>query len=629
MADSDFGDFSSAFPPTSNPEGPPFTSISLEIGNQGQPIQESGNFFAAFPLQQPGDTCPNVFAPPLDLDPDGTFSFDAFATCPVNELNSDGSNAEGFVDFSQFNIADVPISNMADINFEKGIFEIPPLPEELIPERETDEKSKTGLSQAGQVDTKPGLSSSHHGAHNLADFNIEKGIFEIPPLPEELIPERETDEKSKTGLSQAGQQNLQVDAKPGASTFANHTSGSFHAFSLSKNAVNNAGTGSLSDVPAPMASTSRNGPITHKSSRPLGTPTDVRTTQPGTGALVVATSVDSDSKQNHTGGRDDDDVFGDFESSFEQALPTSIPLGVTATTAVATTIQGALSDSHSTQADNLEPVPGLRTSELHNGNLKPGSQRSKEFTNLDTSENSLRSSQRDDNFAASGDESEEPKAQQEAQDDSFGSFTASRTDSSPQNSNAGNSTTAFPSTEEPLRKTSLQGDTDRGQSGISPSLAQELTQTASNGKSLQTEFGSFATGASRVDIKNTESEGGFSGFQAFASTTTSSEGKADEFGDFGNFQSPAGVDFGAFSSSNTTEFGEFGTLQESSVNTQAQEFGAFSGDTSARPPVTTGSGRAVREALATTSTASAQTKGNTVKVSDQGPLGSHVYSFRW
>ena len=557
----DFGDFSSAFPPSSNPGG---ANVSLDTGNLGQPVQESGervDFFAAFPL---GETCPIVFDPSQDLDPGGTLPFDAFATCPADVVNSEGSSAGGLADFSQFNIADIPIPNP-----------------------------------------------------NLTDFNLEKGIFEIPPLPEELIPEAETDEKSKTGLFQAGQADT-TTSNPGllssSTAFTNHTSGSFHAFNLSENAGSSI---------APMATTSgRNGPISHKSSWPQSAPTDIRTTQSGVGVAAVTTSVGSDGKQD-SAVCDDDDVFGDFESSFEQRLPTTSR----ATVAAATTTQGVLSESHSTP---VEPVPSLRTSESHNGNSKLGSQRSEECTTSFRQFGATESgngSQQDVVF-----NSQVPHSQPESQGDS--SMT-SKTDSNPSNGSVGSGTTAFTGVKEQAQKTSLHGDVNHGRPEIPPPLVKAdvggdvnfgaFQDSANEDNGLQTEFGSFATGGdignSRVDVRSNQSGGDFSGFQAFTSTTSaSSEDKPDEFGDFGNFQSPASVSFASGNTTKDAEFGEFGMFKTSGADVETHEFGdfgAFRSDTSAKvtAQVPTGSGTAAREPVATTPTASAKTKGSAVKVS--------------
>ena len=570
--DSEFGNFSSAFPPASNPGG---ADVSLEIENLGQPILESGekiDFSAAFPL---GETYPMVFDPP---DPDGTLPFDVLATCPVDIFSSEGGNAGGLTDFSQFNIADIPIPDLSDFNLEKGIFEIPPLPEELIPEAEADEQSKTSLFQGGQVGTTathPGLPSLHQGPQSSA------------------------------------------------TTFANHTNGSFHAFSLSGNTDSNAGTGILANVPVPTdASSSRNGPISHKSSWPQSAPTDVRTTQSSTGVVVVAASAGSDCKQDSAAPDDDEDAFGDFETSFEQRLPASSSRGVTLAAAMTTT-RGVPADSHSTP---VEPVPSLRTSESHNGNSKLGSQRSEECTNFGRFDTTASGSSSQKDVSSAAFSSQEPQTRPEFQGDSF---MTSKTDSNPHNGG----TTAFTSVEEQSQMTSLGGDVNLGQPGISSSVVKgdvggdaffgAFQGSTSLKNDSQTEFGSFATGDgngdSRVGVRNTQSGGEFSGFQAFTSNT-SSEDKPDEFGDFGNFQSPAGVDFASSNTSKDAGFGEFGTFQKSSVDVQAREFGdfgAFHSDTSGKvtAQLPTGSDGAAREPVASTPTASAKTKGSAIKVS--------------
>ena len=133
--DDDFGDFSSAFPTVNSLAG--YQNASTSLGNDAtgtgiyKGSNEMDNFNTFAVPNQTGDSCPvNKFSQLSD----GSMSFDAFASCPVSV------DPSGFSDFSQFNIADfpIPIPGESEVQSSEffttscgGVFEIPPLPDDL------------------------------------------------------------------------------------------------------------------------------------------------------------------------------------------------------------------------------------------------------------------------------------------------------------------------------------------------------------------------------------------------------------------------------------------------------------------------------------------------------------------
>lgn len=242
----DFGDFNSAFPATGISEaGTNGNTLSGTV----ESAQKSDDFFSDFP---PSTTKAGEFSqPPSDI----ALSFDAFTSCPLD--SGGGDELPNFADFGQFNlnVADISIPN-PDVG--NGMFEIPPLPEDL------QALSNANMECGSRVDGET--------KQSLAD---ESTLF---PSPE---PINCTSSSSLT-----------------------HTPSNYQQASLPHNSTHE---------------------LTHCSSEG-GTVSS--TTAAGEGASTVTGSCSAEAMQIATNENtatqnlhadDHDDEFGDFESSFDQS----------------------------------------------------------------------------------------------------------------------------------------------------------------------------------------------------------------------------------------------------------------------------------------------------------------------
>lgn len=131
----DFGDFNSAFPATGISEA---GTNENALSNTVESAQKSDDFFSDFSLST---TKAGEFS---QLPTDIALSFDAFTSCPLDNGGSDG--LPSIADFGQFNInvADISIPN-PDVS--NGVFEIPPLPEDLQALSNADMKCASGVDE--------------------------------------------------------------------------------------------------------------------------------------------------------------------------------------------------------------------------------------------------------------------------------------------------------------------------------------------------------------------------------------------------------------------------------------------------------------------------------------------------
>ena len=240
----DFGDFNSAFPATGISEA---GTNGNALSNTVESAQKSDDFFSDFSLST---TKAGEFPqPPTDI----ALSFDAFTSCPLD--NGGGDGLPSFADFGQFNI------NVADIS--------------------------------------------------IPNPDVSNGMFDIPPLPEDLQALSNADMKSASGVDEDAKQPL-----AGESTLF-----------PSPELINCTSSSSITHTPSTYQQASLPHTTTHDLAHcSSGSGTVSSTTEAGedpssntgsclTGAVPIATNENTAAQDPH----DQDDEFGDFESSFDQS----------------------------------------------------------------------------------------------------------------------------------------------------------------------------------------------------------------------------------------------------------------------------------------------------------------------
>lgn len=545
MAEDDvFGDFSSAFPVDNSSATVPTVSTSVGSGDctvNGLKGDQNVGVLASFPLSNPSmaaGSCPVTFT---EQPHDGNLSFDAFSTC---SLSAGGDGLPGFADFSQFNsnIADItipPPTIADDVGLHLGMFEIPPLPEEL------DLGGEIATSTAGPV--------SAHSAEPLpVPTSMDNSVFtlDIPhPPPSSSIPQLSL---TSTGIPT----------------------------SLSKPAAS-----SLNGTRAGEPDTSAN--------MRIGTLTTSFKwlEEGGTNESTVGPSNDSDSD------------FGEFESSFDASRGLSFA-----------SVQVSIPDSSSSDSKNPEPM--LQSSDLRTS--------SSELLQADQQESNVgafgkmrggevtTSSQHANENVSSTDESrtENPHS------DDFGAFMTTRAVDVVESKTTGNEFiadfSAFGSSEQEGAGNQIKTNTkfevqSPHVSSTTPEFAgfAAFQQLGEDVRSDLGEFGHFED-STRTPPVSKQANSDFGDFQAgeeashskigeFAAAGSSAEvrGKReDEFGEFGSFasapsnkDSEEGSHFVTSSMEHTSqsqpkaEFGEFGSFSSSGAavqdNNQFADFSKF------------------------------------------------------
>ena len=465
----DFGDFNSAFPATGTSEA---GTNGNTLSDTVESAQKSDDFFSDFP---PSTTKAGEFSqPPTDI----ALSFDAFTSCPLD--TGGGDELPNFADFGQFNlnVADISIPN-PDVS--NGMFEIPPLPEDL------QALSNANMECGGRVDgeTKQSLAgkSTLFPSPELINCTSSSSITHTPSSYQQAsLPHTSTHELTHYS-SEGGTVSATTAASEDGSTITSSCSAE---------------------------------------------------------AVQIATNENTATQNPHVD--DHDDEFGDFESSFDQSRGIG-NLGPLQSVGQESSSAEAVTESRtSTQNDGIE-FENFASFDAFGGmqSANEGEEWTFGFTNPAISS----ATQQLDSTAGV-----QPK--ESDNNDDWGAFGGT----------SGNSDrcSAFQSATEAIISSTIREPTLReGNSSFKMENSEE-------GKDSVSEFGKLEAAYGK------ESESSDPFFSGKPTVYTGTESTAQDDGEFGAFAS----------SNDTPEFGNFANFEPSSTqNTQKEgqedsEFGSFS-----------------------------------------------------